>query len=675
MGTDCKTIRERILRATDYFGGRREGVVLTTFNLNSEFLEEQALPIVFGIIGRDDAVRSAAVRRTELHNALAETPCSVYYDPGTIPRMTGKYRYFACPVPLRGRFFHPKLVIIGGRASDGTSWVYLAVSSANLTLSGWGRNAESFGETWIHTRKQESWQGLVELLGWLKERMPFGEAATNFDAVDRVLNVLKRMKSRRRFYDAGTEPWSGRLHAKFYTSVGNQGGLVEFLRMGRARRPAELWAFSPYWGDVGNLVKAFGAWRTVLVPARTRDGGGLGLSRSQGDQAKAIGNVEIRKNVMEDGSRFWHMKAFRMQHGKYWCTAVGSCNFSSAGLKGGGGNVEAMLVYWSGEEVLPDCRRAEPEELAEVPTLEEDQPTPAPVAIFVAYDWLAGNWRWYLDPAPGLREYWLTVPGVEGFEIEAGKKDGREGKAPERGANFTLAYRTDRGDKKEWRGPITELNLDSSTRRYGGRIRPDDILNSWMGRSASLAVDLAGEDGDEDAGNEEGNPGAVPTGDAGSDSEVQDPGAFDALNLYDFYRSIRSLWQKLIRLENDPPAVRAAIVGRPDSVMTLAGFADHDEVNPAVRYLVLGELFEIVKQWAQKLSAQGAEYDLQSQFERVSQMLEEARVRLRSDLEDELQGELVGQADKVLDWFDQKLMINQELRIDQQTTNSNEANS
>ena len=217
------TFRERIERASEYFY-KLDGVVLTTFNLSAAFLEDHALPAILGV-----EAKAMAARRAELHQRLGSTPCTVFYDPTSPPRITGKYRYVARPVPLRGRFFHPKLVVLSGRSEDETTWVYLAVSSANLTLSGWGRNAESFGETWIHTPRQQSWQALDSLLSWLSAHSPLGESRTDSDAVSRVRAALARMPERKRFIDNGNEPWAGTLYAEFYASVVHTDGLPAFL--------------------------------------------------------------------------------------------------------------------------------------------------------------------------------------------------------------------------------------------------------------------------------------------------------------------------------------------------------------------------------------------------------------------------------------------------------------
>ena len=201
--TELKTLRERLERASEYFH-KLDGVLLTTFNLSAAFLEDHALPSVLGI-----EAKTNAARRAELHYRLGTTPCTVFYDPVSPPKVSGRYRYVARPVPIRGRFFHPKLVVLAGRSEDGTTWVYLAVSSANLTLSGWGRNAESFGETWIHTRRQQSWKALDDLLSWLSAHSPLGESQGETDAVARIRAALARMPERKRFNDNGTEPGQG----------------------------------------------------------------------------------------------------------------------------------------------------------------------------------------------------------------------------------------------------------------------------------------------------------------------------------------------------------------------------------------------------------------------------------------------------------------------------------
>ena len=616
------TIRERIERASEYFH-KLDGVVLTTFNLSAAFLEDHALPAILGV-----EAKAMAARRAELHQRLGSTPCTVFYDPTSPPRITGKYRYVARPVPLRGRFFHPKLVVLSGRSEDETTWVYLAVSSANLTLSGWGRNAESFGETWIHTPRQQSWQALDSLLSWLSAHSPLGESRTDSDAVSRVRAALARMPERKRFIDNGKEPWAGTLYAEFYASVVHTDGLPAFLQGNRRRRPSEVRAYSPYWSDVAEQVKAFNARKMVLVPARRMDGAVLGLSQEQA--ADLDEHTEILKNEGDVGTRFWHMKAYWIEHGNSIRTAVGSCNFTNAGLAGADGNVEAMLVFDADPEWLPGGLEVETEELATDAQAEEEAPEPAPVAIVVAWDWRSHMWRWWLDPGPRQHDFALHLPGIAAFRIESGTHS-KPGMPPARGALFTVTYCTDQVEQ-QWQGQIVELNLDHSSRTFGRPLTANEILESWRGRAPTWNLGGGGGSGDSD--------------DEEEDVETNAPAAFDAVNLYDLYRAMRALRAKLAGLDQNPDIQRAYLVGRPDSAMALAHLADRDAEAPIVRYLVLRELCSVVSDWASLLDD-----DLVS---RAKQMADKARTRTNDQLQQELKTER-SNADELLDWFEQAL--------------------
>ena len=621
--SELSTLRARVERASQYFR-EMDGVVLTTFTLNGEFLEDQALPAVLGV-----EARTTAGRRAELHQRLGTTPCTVFYDPATQPRVSGRYRYVARPVPIRGRFFHPKLVIIAGRSENRTTWVYLAVSSANLTLSGWGRNAESFGETWIHTRRQQAWKALDALLGWLGSHSRLMEKQSATDAVARVRAALARMPERRRFSDDDAEPWSGSLHANLYVSVVHTEGLPAFLRGGRARDPSELWAYSPYWSDVADQVAEFDARETVLIPALRADGGSLGLSREQA--AELDDGIEIWRNEKDVGDRFWHMKAYWIRQGERIRTAVGSCNFTHAGLAGSDGNVEAMLVLDCEPEWLPEGAEIEDDDFAEEVEAEEGTPEPAPVAIVVAWDWRASAWRWWLEAGPRQRNFKLCVPGLASFRIRSGAGT-KPGKQPARGASFTVFYRAGQ-EQAEWKGQIVELNLDYSSRTYGRPLTANEILDSWRGRAPTW--DLGGGAGDGDSGDDR------------DDLEIDTPAAFDAVNLFDFYRSMSALRRNLEGLKEHRDIQRGYLVGRPDSVMALALLANRDEEAPIVRFLILRELRDVVSTWAKVLDRE--------LVRRIEKMTSAARRRTLARLRKDLDGDKK-KAGRMLLWFESELV-------------------
>ncbi|MCB9650513.1 MAG: hypothetical protein H6730_28575 [Deltaproteobacteria bacterium] len=619
--TELRTIRERVARASAYFKDK-DAVVLTTFNLHGAFLEEQALPITLGV----DA-ETAPARAAELHQRLGTTSCSIFYDPTVPPKLSGRYRYVARPVPLRGRLFHPKIVVIAGNDAEGASWVYLAVSSANLTLSGWGRNVESFGETWIHTRQQQTWSALDRLLGWLQSYAPLGEKLGRNDAVVRARNILARMPDRRRLPDDAESPWSGTLYAELYSSVVNTEGLPTFLRQGHKRRPRELWAYSPYWSDVGELVDAFDAADTYLLPSMRIDGNGLGLSK---EQAQGLGGrAQIHRQSGDDGARFRHMKAYWLQLGRTVLTAVGSCNFTRAGLSGERGNVEAMLVFEADPEWLGGGSLAEESELCTEAEAEEGAPEPSPISIVVAFDWRTRSWRWWLDPGPGQRHFDLVLPSGSVYAIEEGRGE-LSGGPPEPGAKFCVRYESN-GGNQTWEGQVVELNLDHSTRVYGKPLDATQILESWRGRAPSW--DLGGGSG----------PGE---GDGDGDVPAETTAAFDAVNLYEFYRGIRALRARLSDPETSPHYQRSLLVGRPDSVWALAHLADGAAEAPIVRHLVLRELRSVFIQWIELVEA-----DLVARVEHVA---DRARTVALRQLELEL-GDEGSNAERMLDWFEDKL--------------------
>lgn len=611
------TIRERVQRAASFFH-HQEAVVLTTFNLNGSFLEEQALPIILGV-----EAKTAAASRAETHQRLGVTTCTVYYDPTAPPRLSGHYRFVARPVPLRGRFFHPKLVMIAGRSQEDTTWVYLAVSSANLTLSGWGRNAESFGETWIHSRRQQTWGALDGFLAMLQAYGPLEEAPAQTDGATRIRAALARMPDE--------EPRRG--EGRLYTSETHPKGLANFLRGGGGDFE-ELRAYSPYWSDVAEQAAAFGARRTVLVPALRVDGASLGLARAQAEALPE--SVEVRRNSEDVGTRFWHMKLYRALRGQTVHTVVGSCNFTRAGLVGRGGNVEAALVFEADPHWLPDGELVDESQLATSPIPEEEVPTPAPVVIVVAYDWRSQTWRWWLEAGPGQRDFALSLPGLEPVSIGAGSQE-LDGPAPPRGATFRVTYE-ERGAICSWEGQVMELNLDHSARVYGRPLTAKEILESWSGRAPTW--DLGGGQGALD-GDEE-------LDDVERDVEEDVPAAFDAVNLYDLYNSMRALRHKLKSLQGHPDAQRALLVGRPDSVMALAHLASRDGEAPVVRYLVLRELCGVLRDWAGLLEAE--------LLQRAEEMATGARARTRALLDAEL-GADSSRADLMLDWFEARLAI------------------
>ena len=269
---------------------------------------------------------------------------------------------------------------------------------------------------------------------------------------------------------------------------------------------------------------------------------------------------------------------------------------------------------------------------------EEGAPQPVPVVIVVAYDWRSRCWRWFLESTDRQSAFHLLLPEGKSFPIVPGT-DKRKGDPPQKsGATFEVTY-SEHSQLKSWKGKIVELHLDHSHRTYGKPLSASEILESWRG-VGSYGGGTRKNDGDEDDNNSNNN-------DDSDHSRTNIPAAFDAVNLYDLFRAIRSLRARIEQLESQPHALRALLVGSSNSVMSLARLAEREGEALVVRYLVLRELSNIVK--AFKLDS--FDVDLLSN---VHKGYRQAKKTTLSRLATEL-GINRGEAKKILDWFEKKL--------------------
>ena len=116
------------------------GAVLTTFELDSRFLEEELLTTLVGLpVGSGELARA----RSELHERLlaAEGRVAVHCDARCFDggRFVGAYDLRLVPAPPT---FHPKVLLSVWRERTGRLSARAIVASANLTRAGYRRNAE-----------------------------------------------------------------------------------------------------------------------------------------------------------------------------------------------------------------------------------------------------------------------------------------------------------------------------------------------------------------------------------------------------------------------------------------------------------------------------------------------------------------------------------------------------
>jgi len=110
----------------------------TTFNISPEFVERYILPPLVG-----ENIPKNALGYESINQKLEKTKkpdIKFFHDANMTKFDEGKKTSVAFyPIVMTNGVFHPKVIYL-----EGDNAIYLIVGSGNLTLSGWGRNRESF---------------------------------------------------------------------------------------------------------------------------------------------------------------------------------------------------------------------------------------------------------------------------------------------------------------------------------------------------------------------------------------------------------------------------------------------------------------------------------------------------------------------------------------------------
>lgn len=579
-----KTIRETLREEAVGFKAI-EAAIFTTFNFHPDFFENNVLPALFDI---DDHREER--RRVKVNHRLLNTNVCVLYDASTRPKGGGLFRYQRVGIFRPGRFFHPKLMILAGiHLDDERPWIYLTVSSANLTLSGWGKNQEIMGEVWIGSNRQRLYSEVRGALEWLRETGG-GKPRTQIPAIERCLAVMDSM--------GADFPEGVSKNASFYFSPLHEEGFWPFLQAGQTAKWDDLMVFSPYWGEVKKSLQLANCRTTRLVPAMLEEGH-YGLGRSG---IAECDDLDLLKLTRLENNRFWHAKTYFLTRGDRMRVGVGSANFTGAGLSGGEkGNVEAMLVFDAEardlEKFIPDLVDLPLDDPQLPDDNEKDGPEPAPLVIVVVYDWQARQYRIFFEPEidPEAREYRLALPGLDAVCLDdvRGSLTVSDAKGPVKSSAFRLRYFRLKAEIV-FDGLINEINVESSDKQYFHPMSLIEILESWRLPSDTppMTKDTEGEDSEGDA-----DP---------SDQDKEDNGeqpsstGFDVLNFYELYRSVFALRSRLeeARRDRDTGRLLGFLVTRPDSIYRVAKQAANDATEHLIsRFVVLLECQDLMNEY------------------------------------------------------------------------------
>lgn len=459
--------------------GMLKRVWLTTFNLDISFVETWVLPAVLGM---DPPV--SRMDYEGLQRALNESGIDfrIYCDPRMIAKEKPKRTSIAVyPVSVRKLaqseesyldkergLFHPKVFYL----EDHYRKIIVGAGSANLTLSGWGRNQETVDFRCVASNAQ------------------YQQVKRFFTTIDNSLNDEEFFPTRRKFL--GDDPDWSFIHSLAGCT------LLDALKNGGEIHTLSVW--SPYLAeDLVGFIDNIGHEVLVELVPDLVEGRYIRTRWSDSIQAM-ITNKKLtvyRSPVPKDDRAL-------MTHAKLWLAksntgtqlAVGSWNFTNPGcssLPEANWNVEAGIVHPVSRNITicgKEWDDVNEENFASEALLEEEALEPdelQPFDLSVIFDWtrceyqISGQW-FGGKPASG---YQLILPGINGANELVWKATGIGLKSPRQltvlKSNAVLDnpfYTLRRTGITDWQGMIVESGIEH--RRALSFKSLDDLLNSYL---------------------------------------------------------------------------------------------------------------------------------------------------------------------------------------------------
>ena len=307
-------IRERLAQVSALLPGL-EVALFTSFNFNTSFFEQNVLPALFGC----EPSATQAEKDCVLNRQLQQVAVGVVCDAGFINTSARPYRYTVYPAFIKKRFFHPKNIILIGKDAKERRWVYIACMSANLTLSGWGSNCESFADTWTDTSADQPWHAMKDFLAYL---IRIVKPPRRGHALSSALALLDDMPATSKLRNPEGDAVSRTLRV-YFSPLHNS--VWEFVQSHYGAITG-LCAGSPYWGDIASIKGGLpeGVWLQLVAARLPFDFNMAGLSAESADGLDAESLY-----VWKSQDRFFHAKVFEIELGKRTVQGMGSCRHSS----------------------------------------------------------------------------------------------------------------------------------------------------------------------------------------------------------------------------------------------------------------------------------------------------------------------------------------------------------
>lgn len=524
----------------------------TTFNLDIEFLETFVLPATIGA----EPPRNR-IEFEQLQQELTEkgTDVRVFCDPRFID--TNRIKRTCVPIHairpdrVSQRFserslFHPKVIYL----EDANGRRVVGAGSANLTLSGWGRNLEAF----VFRE--------VESLANYREIRRFFDGL--WDAAD-IEDVEGKLRERRKFAKS-KEKW------RFVHSLQNQSFAAQLFD-GSVDSDIVVW--SPYLprdlaGFIGKLQTstATGNLRVHLVPDRIQNK----FLRTQ--WSEELGQMIERGNLAFYDCPVERDHRTDLCHAKIWkigkALAVGSWNFTAPGSnslcddKGKwsrDNNIEAGIIIDDANDwrlmhgkalALSQADCASDELLADEALNPPDLP---PFDLHVTFDWHA---QVYMSSGAWLGEgardgYNLRLPGVEALVPLKWKRSGDPVQPSGIRVNDSAllkdrVFRVTHDGKEVHRGIISETNLKSRRAQTFNSL--NDLLEALVvGDDPASFTDLPLRGPDDSDSFPDDSPGRLEPGSELLQREISEHSSISYFRLFKAMHDYRKRYSALDNLE------------------------------------------------------------------------------------------------------------------------------
>lgn len=456
----------------------------TTFNLSIPFFETHVLPeLLQG--DADPPVNRMDYESMQLRLAERGIDLRVFCD----LRMMEADQLKRTALPVHGvlpewlglegfgkeSLFHPKVIYL----EDESGRMVLGAGSANLSVSGWGRNQEVFCFHAVSNNDQ------------YQQIKRFFEPLFAAAGLDEALGVRRQFKG-------DDQMW------RFAHSFERESFLQLLLADTQAER---LTVWSPYFSrDLASLIGriralAGKAIHLSIVPDRVgnqhvRTKWSEGIAQLLNDEVLSFHD---RPSPREDKIEMTHAKLWlasgrwaRLAVGSWNCTEPGSASF---GLR----NVEAgiLLDVPLSAQIAGKPLNLRPSDFGTDEMLQDDEleppPYPLPFELHVSFDWAQGRYdvRGRLYEEIHGAGYEIRLPGLKQRLSLAWKRNRREGAWPlatidpsklEVADNEALladhGYEVWRDDSLEYRGLV--LETEQAHRRAHGYDSLTDLLNDLI---------------------------------------------------------------------------------------------------------------------------------------------------------------------------------------------------